>query len=388
MLGNLRILMVTSMFPPYCGGGVSAHVRDLALSLGKRGDEVWILTTRRGIPRDPEEARHVPHGATVVYCPRFRHMLAEYGRLARREAFDVVHFHSFNSLALAPMAVDGRIAKVFTLHSDSANYIASIRGWTKPSHPGYAALRLYERISIRFPDVTIAVSKRLHDYAEFLGARKTLYIPNAVDCDYWTPSESQRMPAQTILVPRMLVPKNGVEYAIQAMRIIHAALPNARMLIAGDGPLKASLRALAKSLADDAVVFLGETPRAQMHELYAAANVVIIPSVTVAGVQEATSIAALEAMACGLPVIASNMGGLGELIADGRDGLLVPQRDAAAIAGAVLNVLGDDVLASRIGAAARSRVLRDFPTAAWAQKILSAYSLALHAHDEGAVYVA
>src|SRR3989304_3493205 len=132
----MRTLLVTSMFPPYFGGGVSSHVRDLAESLAAMGHEAWVLTSRRGQPVNPEEPSAVPHATRVIYAPTFRGMAARIGRPLRTVRVDVVHFHSFNALALAPwsrQAAGG--ATVFTLHSDSANYLASVRGWTSRYHP-------------------------------------------------------------------------------------------------------------------------------------------------------------------------------------------------------------------------------------------------------------
>src|SRR3989454_8800535 len=97
-----------------------------------------------------------------------------------------------------------------------------------------------------------------------------------------------------------------------------------------------------------------------MRELYQQVDVVLIPSVTTSGTQENTSIAALEAMASGKPVIATDIGGLPEVIRDGQDGILIPERDPDAVAQAAIRLLSRPDFARAIGREARAQVLREF----------------------------
>ena len=377
----MKVLLVTSMFPPYCGGGVSSHVRDLAEALGGMGHEPWVLTSRRRQRKDPQESAEAPRGTRVVYARDFPTMAATIGHLTRATGFDVVHYHAFNALALAPLARRAAGASVFTLHSDSANYIASVRGWRSRAHPGYQALRLYERIAGRLPDMTIAVSNRMVEYARAIGIDRVVRIPNAVDSEYWRPSGARQEGVErAILVPRMHVPKNGIEYAIDSMRTIAAAVPGARLLITGDGPLRDALERRAASLDQDHVQFLGTVSRDEMRKRFQASDLVMIPSVTTSGTQENTSIAALEAMACGSPVIATRIGGLPEVIEDGRTGVLVPERDAESLAAAAVLLLRDPERLREMRSACRDHVVRRFSVGDWASKVIAVYTEALEAN--------
>lgn len=372
----MRVLLVTSMFPPYCGGGVSSHVQCLAVALSKLGHEVWVLSSRRGQRVNPDEATYAPPGSHAVYARDFRGMAMRIGRLLREERFDVVHFHAFNALALALLCRGACTATVFTLHSDSANYLASVRGW-RPGHPLYRALLLYERLAIRWPDATIAVSKRMEAYGTAIGGTHIAAIPNAVDSDYWTPGRAPsngRPP--TILVPRMHVPKNGIEYAIEAMAQIALVSQNVRMLVTGDGPLRTTLEERARRVAADSISFPGMLTQEQLRELYRGVDVVVIPSITTSGTQENTSIAALEAMACGKPVIATNIGGLPEVIPDGEAGFLIPEKDSNALARAAIALLQDRELAQRMGKEARDHVVSGFSSISWARKVVDVYVMA------------
>lgn len=373
----MKVLLITSMFPPYCNGGVSSHVGDLAESLARFGTDVWVLTSRRGKPLTNGEENGGPSSKNVVTCPDFQHMFLKLRRLIESVDFDVVHYHSFNTLgfALANLADSG--ATIFTIHSDTANYFASVRGWNGRFHPAYAFLRLYERLAIRAPDVTIAVSRRLRRYALSIGAKEATYIPNAVDCEFWFPKEQEvRHYGPTLLVPKMLVPTSGIEHAIRAMKSILKVMPQAILRIAGGGPLRSALENLAAEVGGSSIQFLGDVPRPLMRALYRSSDLVLIPSITSSGVQEATSIAALEAMACGRPVIASDMGGLPDVITDGRNGFLVPERDSMAIAETVKALYGDEAAMKQIAAEARKKVVRDFSIPVWIERTIDSYSMA------------
>jgi glycosyltransferase involved in cell wall biosynthesis len=188
-------------------------------------------------------------------------------------------------------------------------------------------------------------------------------------------------PFPYLLVPRHLVPKNGVEYAIRALSRL--ADSPVRLISAGDGFLRSQLRRLACGLGiGDRVVFLGRIPRDRVLSLMWHASAVIVPSVSVAGVEEATSFSAIEAMAAGRPVIASAIGGLTELIQDGENGYLVPQKDPGALCAALRAILANPSLAARLGEQARATVLARFSTAQWIPQITAVYQRALRARKE------
>jgi glycogen synthase len=374
----LRILLVTSMFQPYHRGGVSSHVRDLADMLVRKGHHVTILTSRRRRAAVPDEAGHTPQGANIVWTKSFPAMFFRIGKLVREGHFDIVNFHSQNTLALASLVRGSGAAVVFTFHSDTSNYLASARGWTKRSHPFYVAARWFERLTAMFPDSTIVVSKRMQAFAESLGLRDTILVPNAVDAVYWSkPMKMKVNGARWILVPRMHVPKNGIEYAIDAMRKIVPRVPNAYLLLTGDGPLRPALEEQAERAVPGRVHFLGIVSREAMRSLYANSDLVTIPSITSSGTQENTSIAALEAMASGKPVVVTQTGGLVEIVRNEQDGFLIPEKDSDALAEAAIRLLSNPSLAAKYGRQARERVLGEFSLETWVERVLGAYERAL-----------
>jgi glycosyltransferase involved in cell wall biosynthesis len=137
---------------------------------------------------------------------------------------------------------------------------------------------------------------------------------------------------------------------LRAFARVAAARPDVDLLLAGDGPLRGELEALARREGlDGRVKFLGV--RSDVPELLPAADVFALTSVS-----EAASLTLLEAMACGLPAVVTAVGGNPEVVRDGVEGLLVPRGDAAAAAAALLRLLDDPAGAARMGAAGRARV--------------------------------
>lgn len=207
-------------------------------------------------------------------------------------------------------------------------------------------------------DQIVTVDTRIKDHVLAHGgdpARVTV-LKNFVDTERFSPGAPSKDPwpgKKVVLCPRRLVPKNGVRYAALAAKPLGDPY---LVVIPGDGPERASIEAESPPNS----VILGAVPHAELPDMLRRADAVAIPSVTEQGVQEATSISALEGMAVGKPVVASAIGGLKELIRDGENGLLVPERDVAALAAALRRVVEDKALGERLGRAAREDVLRQY----------------------------
>jgi len=155
------------------------------------------------------------------------------------------------------------------------------------------------------------------------------------------------------LTTRRLVEKNGVEFLIRAMPMILAE-ENARLFLIGEGPLEGRLKGLARSLnVAERVVFLGTIANSEIPAYLSSADVVVIPSLV-----EATSISALEAMSCEVPLAASRTGGLPEIVTQ-ETGVLFEKGNPADLACKVVGLLRDEH-AKDMGRAARARVVADW----------------------------
>jgi glycosyltransferase involved in cell wall biosynthesis len=171
-----------------------------------------------------------------------------------------------------------------------------------------------------------------------------------------------------IAVPRRLFQKNGVEYLVRALPEIGRRV-DVEAVIIGDGPERGTLERLAADLGiSDRITFLGARPHADMPGLLSSAEIAVFPSL-----MEATSVAALESMACGLPVAASRVGGLPEIVDEGV-GILFEPANPASLADGVVKLLESPRL-RELGNAARERV-----TARWTNERLVDRHVAIYEH--------
>jgi glycosyltransferase involved in cell wall biosynthesis len=164
-----------------------------------------------------------------------------------------------------------------------------------------------------------------------------------------------------------LSPEKGQEYFLEAMTDVAKAIPGVAALIVGEGQEEERLRARTDELGLGGVVkFVGY--RRDMDAVYPAVDVLVLPSLS-----EGLPMVALEAMARGIPVVATRVGGVPEAVEDGHSGLLVPSADPRALARAVVTLLLDPVRRRAMGEAGRERVARCFSIGARAEQVLSLY---------------
>jgi len=181
------------------------------------------------------------------------------------------------------------------------------------------------------------------------------------------------LPAGALVVGAVsrLAWKKAIAHLVQATPRIVEALPQAHVVIAGDGPLRAELEGEAAALGvADRVRFLGS--REDSIELMAAFDVFVLPSVV-----EGMSNALIEAMAVGRPVVATDVGGNSEVVADGETGFLVPPSAPDQLAAAIVKLLGAPEMAAEMGAAGRRRVIEHYRVDVMTRRIEAMYDALL-----------
>ncbi|MGH9709732.1 MAG: glycosyltransferase family 4 protein, partial [Candidatus Acidiferrales bacterium] len=168
-----------------------------------------------------------------------------------------------------------------------------------------------------------------------------------------------------------LLPEKNQETLLRAMTEIHRQLPNCRVILAGDGPCRVKLQALAEELRiEDEVIFAGFVE--DVGAVYRALDLFVFPSLA-----EPLGSSLLAAMAHGLPVIAVASGGVPEIIKNGRDGILVDSSDAGKLAASICQMLRQLNDAARMGKAAREAVMRHFSAQLLAENTLRQYQMIL-----------
>ena len=400
----MRIILA-SIYDASRSGGLSSHVAEVAEGLTYEGHDVSMITPyshvsswkRRfvmDLPRLPLRLFD-RDSAYRYFVQSASEMLSSALRKIPPGTIDVYHAHDPAALlcgiqafgrdgdsngAPIPMGAlrTGRPLLVLTVHGDIAN-MAESDGAIRPEGPGRQFAEEVESNAYRAADALFAVDQRLRLHCTTLGGEREIRVMrNFVNTERFRPAgieDAAKLSAlrrelelaegdRVLLVPRRLVKKNGVLFAVRAMAESPIrAFGGGRIVlaIAGTGPERETIDREANRLgvseaARGPVRMLSDVPRDSLSALYQLADCVLIPSVPDAGVIEATSLSALEAMATGKPVIASSIGGLAELITDGRTGVLVPPGDAHAIAGAAVRILSDDAFAASIGKEARAFV--------------------------------
>ena len=299
-------------------------------------------------------------------------------RLMRRCRPDVVHTHLPNANLLGRLAAFvSRVPTVVTsLHATEYSH------WSTDGLSSKAR-KMADAIGVRYlSSAVIAVSRTVRDdYARHLGVTNADVIYNYVDPGAFPPAppsaveEGRRAFGWTaddfvIVNVGRLSWEKGQETLVRALPRIAAAIPRARLLLVGDGPTRNALSELAVSLqVADRVQFAGGRPSAQ--PLLGLADIFAFPSQS-----EGLGIALLEAMAMGLPVVASRAEGITEVVTDGHDALLVPPAEPTALAGGVIRLHDDPGFARELGRRARNTVQRRFSVAVGLPLLESLYARA------------
>ena len=344
----MKVLQQCIYFPPEVGG-LESHAFYLCRELVRLGDDVTMVTS---LSKDESPAREVMDGVQVIrtWFPG-KHpigwILHTIGSipvyLSLAQQFDVLHAQTFAS------ALPGMIAKklfgkplVITLHTSHFLRLAKNPFWQP----------ILRRI-IRSADWLLAASVEIRDVALGLYPHpRAEALTNGVDTGMFRPVPRERDPARPfrVIVPRRLYPKNGVEYLVRAAPLVLREL-DVEFVIVGDGPERGRLEQLARDLSvKDAIVFMGARPNTEMPALLGSADAAVLPSL-----MEATSVAALEAMSAGVPVAASRVGGLPEIV-DESVGTLFEPANPESLARALIALLRRPDLA-QAGLRGRERVV-------------------------------
>ncbi|HWO83452.1 MAG TPA: glycosyltransferase [Solirubrobacterales bacterium] len=297
-------------------------------------------------------------------------------RLLRRERPAVFHAHMSS-----PVACKWGLAAAVLARVPAVLGTVQVGAYEPPNRSAYWQLRALARGVDRY----LAVSREIAvELTEKLGwpAERVEVVYNAVDTERAAVAAPPGLREQLggsatrplVLTPARLNPQKGHRVLLEAV----AEVPDALFLLAGDGPERAPLEAEAERLGlADRVRFLGR--REDVPQLLAVCDVFALPSL-----YEGSSLAVLEAMAAGIPIVSSAIGGTDELIEDGRSGLLVAPGDAKTLAAALRRALGDEELRRSLAGRARDRVDAGLTREQMADRVTASYRELL---GEGSVAV-
>lgn len=347
-------------YPTYGGSGVVAT--ELGLELAARGHEVHFISYAMPVRMTEATERIRFHEVEVVNYPLFDHppytlsLASKMYDVAASEHLDVLHVHyaiphSVSAYLARAMFHPRRLPFVTTLHGTDITLVGSDRSYLPIT-----------RFSIEQSDAVTAISEYLRQVTlrEFGIQRAVEVIPNFVNCDVFMPADgacrrSQFAPDGERVLAHLsnFRPVKRVWDVVEIFARVRRKLP-AKLLMIGDGPDRARAEWLIreKGLTGDAI-FLGK--QSQVQNLLNSADVMLLPSEL-----ESFGLAALEAMACGVPAVCSKVGGLLEVIRDGIEGYLVDIGDVDTMAERCLTILTEPGRLAEMGKAARRRASDKF----------------------------
>jgi glycosyltransferase involved in cell wall biosynthesis len=329
----VRIAVLTTSYPRYPGDVAGRFVGDAVEQLRRRGVDVEVV--------GPEQFRTygLTYGHGVLGNLRRRpwlallvpSLLAGFVRAARRVDADLLHAHWLSAGWVASRTGKPYVVQVWGTDVELARRLPALA-----------------RRVLRGASAVIAASTSLAEQARELGARETRVIPSGVDLPELEGEEAD--PLEVLYAGRLSAEK-GVLELVEAARGLN-------LVVAGDGPLRHRVPQAR-----------GFVPHDQLQRLYRRAAVVVCPSR-----REGFGVTCLEAMAHARPVVATDVGGLRDLVVDGETGLVVRPRDPQGLRRALDRLLADPELRRRLGAAGRERARQRFSWQAVTDATLDVYA--------------
>ena len=365
-----RICLVTHYFPPH-KGGIEQVSYEQSKRLTESGYQIDVLTSKfEGRNTNPIKGIRIHHYPSLNVAKRFGvpypiisfKAYKTFTQLIKKCDLVHAHGHVYMSSYMAGM-VAKKYKKPFivTQHNTFIDY--------------QSFLNIIEQLNdfiigksvLKHANKVITVSKETMKYVLKLGAdkTKTSVIYNGVDIDYFRPvnkgksREKLGLPKnrKIILSVRRLVYKNGLDTLIESVPLVAQNHPDVLFVVAGKGPSRKLIEDRIKELGiDNNVKLTGFVPDNLLPVYYDAADYFVIPSAS----GEGLPLVLLEAMACGLPVIATTVGGTPEIIKHMKNGVLVPPRNPEAMAETMSKILSEERLGPTIGEEARRIVENRF----------------------------
>jgi glycogen(starch) synthase len=382
----MKIGTLTWEYPPRVVGGIARHCEGLAKALVHQGHDVHLFTL--DFPGSPsyEEmdgikvyraATELGHPNFLTWVLLFNHFLGKkMAEVSHQVDFDLMHVHdwlaafsgiSFKHYKQKPMVLtvhSTEVGRAQGLHSPDSFSIDGIEWWAT-----------YEADKV----IVCSHSMKNEICGHFnLPLDKVDVIPNAIDASQYRTSVDRGSVRQRygvdwgekmVLCVGRLVPQKGIEYFIRAIPSIASRFPEAKFIIVGEGWSRDALEAEARATGHRGKIrFTGFVSDKEVVNLMTSADVLVVPSI-----YEPFGIVALEGMATGVPVVASQVGGLAEVIEHDRTGVFVYPRSPDSIAWGIGKVLSDSGYAKWLTGNAKDKLEKDYSWEAVAKKTVEVY---------------
>ena len=396
----LDICLISYEFPPVFGGE-GMYTYGLAKALSRLGHNITVLTTDRGseIRLDGEDFDIIrispikkPFLKMLSFNIRSNKKIKEISKHKNVDIFhytnDYANFSLYSGVSTIatlhhPFAEERRVCKRV---SNNIEYLRYLFRYKTPF------LELLERKTCKKANKLIAVSRYVAEsiIKEYhLQSNEVVVIPNAVNTDLFNPEVDDTKAKElfflntqkTILFVGRLEYNKGIFHLIDAFSMLKKDIPEAKLVIVGEGKLKNWILSFidARNLRNS-VKILGGVESEYLPGIYAASDLFVLPSI-----MEGFGIVLLEAMATGKPCVTTMAGGIEDVVIDGKTGIIVPPADTVSLYHAMKTILVNDDLAKKLGMAGRKRVKENFTWDIVAKRTLEVYKEMLQYHSRRGV---
>ena len=359
----MKIVQVCPAFAPY-RGGVETHVEEISKRLAKAGLQVKVYCTD---PTGKLPKKQTKDGFEIFrfrsFSPKHVYFFSPklYHALAHEDDADVIHAHgypNFPALAAATAKTSNKKPLVFTPHYGGYDVQTMGTGIWRIFAKKFYNLSAGQFI-LKSADAIVSVGKIEKDALETkfcIESEKIRYIPNGVNAQRFGNSPTKR-DKKTVLYVGRLEKYKGVHFLLEAFKKVETTHKQVELVIVGSGPYKEELLTLARSLNfTNNVKFLENVPEETLTQLYLSSNVFVSLSQ-----YEGQPITLVEAMCSGLPVVATSVGAVPELIQDHRTGFLLSfPPDEETLVRHISSLLENEEISKSMGARARESILSTF----------------------------
>lgn len=385
----MKVLMVATAYPRYQGDVITPWLVELIQRLQNKGIHVSMFTSSyKGL------RNQILNGVKIY---RFRYFLKQYERLTheetavdrikrgplnvmlavfyilfgtlniirlvKKERFDIIHIHwPFPHILFGVCAKTAGQVRLFTTF-----YGVEIR-WLKQKFPFLSRPFSY---FINKADTITAISTHTAQELDTITRKKVAIVPFSAAIG---PRRGTTSDAKEVIFVGRLVERKGVRFLIEAFAHVKDAIPH-RLVIIGDGPERADLEQRTHNLnLEDRIIFTGRISDEELYRHYNQCSFIVLPAVYDAkGDIEGLGVVLIEAMSYSKPAIASNAGGITDIMTDGENGFLVPPRDVHALAKAIERLATDNEMRERMGVRAKQVVDGKFSWNRITSQLISLY---------------
>ncbi|WP_423799692.1 glycosyltransferase family 4 protein [Neobacillus sp. SAB-20_R2A] len=385
-------ILITTIFEYPHEGGLSTHVSTLKSGLEAKGHQVDVLSFsdmnplfRKVYSQAPGYLlNRVSKGKGQLLNDSQKKKLLSTYLASRKGNYDVINSQDvFAALA----SIDSGLPTVATVHGYYSFEAISRGALIEHSKEDFRVQEI-EKKSYQNATKVVAVDKRIREYIKEKANVDAITIKNFIDVSSFQPEKADTTSVKEefnipdnlniLFVPRRLTEKNGVVYPTLALPKVLKKHPNTLLVYAGTGEQLGKIKEeISKNGLENNVKLLGSVPHEKMKSLYALSDIVLVPSVHSYGVEEATSISALEAMGSSSPVVAGAVGGLKEIFDHETDGLLVPDKDVDALSDSIIRILDNPEFGKLLARNARIKVEQEYSHLAAASKFEQIYEEAI-----------